>query len=915
VTEIPFEALEGAGLIVGAVYRGGPGTKTGDDPLSRLLGVGNQGGFRKSGNWNHPNFVALYTTEGDPDWPDEIDPVTQQLTYYGDNKKAGVDLLDTALKGNRILKASFERATSDRSGVPPFFVFVKAGQRKDMVFKGLAVPGGPGIDPADALKVVKSWGSDGSFENYEAKFTILDEPEIDRRWLEELRNGERLSEQHCPEAWKIWRDTGVATVGPVASARDAAQLVASVVDGEYPAPTMVDQEIEANSDQVGPYLTDLGTRAFGAENMAVAPGRGNLKAGQEAAGVPGADEAAQWMSSRLEQSSARPAFLFLVGGAGNGKSHLSSTIVEPLQPVDEHDDDSDYRTYRYSTNGADLLLVNDATIGQGTAFARESLVGDLDGALGGCLHAVVNVNRGVLVEELLLEPASGPGMDIVTWLAGRPHSQDSLISEPEDQPITPFIRIAQIDPYGKGPVDLLAVFMDKASLMESRPAMEILDAAGEVEVRPTDTYNVQRFRQRSQEFTEGTPSAELIRKSVGQAPLSGASAEDPISANLESLNLPSYRAGLLSVFRASEIETATRLTYRNLWELLNQAVMGFLCERTDLGEPMDWVEEQRPSRLEERQRRERLDAMLRLAQLRTHQAIYMADCCPLVELNCRVQSDSVIAMGNVDPIRDLLPGGSPTIGDDTSNYGWSNPISEAFAGFEFGGSALEALCEVLEDDDPARLAITEFDLKLDELVVDAQGGDYLQDVDKRRLIRWFASYVTRLYATAHGIPAFRKEVDWWTTTWAFALQTPDGEGPFANEVRTLLFPAHSSFPEHLLLPAFASRVVPITETTMEPTLAKAFRTANAGRRWKVDGDSIILALHGNDRSTELDFDFAVFRELVACRSKRLGATENSQFAEPLLERFRAAMLRPQTQPAPELWVLERDEHHLLRLPK
>ncbi len=627
----------------------------------------------------------------------------------------------------------------------------------------------------------------------------------------------------------------------------------------------------------------------------------------------------------MDLISTRPKFSptslpILVGGAGNGKSHLSSTIVKVLQrvdehgePVDEHDDDLDHRSYRYSMNGANLLLVNDATIGQGTEFAGESLVEDLDRALSERLYAVVNVNRGVLVEELLLESGSGPGTDIVSWLAGRPHSQDSLISEPEDQPGNPFIRTAQIDPDGEGAVDLLAVFMDKASLMESRPGMEILDAEGEVEVRLTGTYNVQRFGQRSQEFTEGTPSAELIRKSVGQARFPGASAEDPISANLESLNLPSYRAGLLSVFRASEIETATRLTYRALWALLNQAVMGFLCERTDLGAPMAWVEEQRPSRLEDS--RERLEAMLRLAQLRTHQAIYMADCCPFVELDCRVQSHSVKAMGNVDPIRDLLPGGSPTIGDDASDYGWSNPISEAFAGFEFGGSALEALCEVLEDDDAARLAITEFDLKLDEFVVDAQRGDYLSDGQKRGLIRWFARYVTRLYATAHGIPAFRKEVDWWTTTWAFALQNPDGDGPFATEVRTLLFPAHSSFPEYLLLPAFASRVVPITETTMEPTLAKAFRTANAVRRWKVDGDSIILALHGNDRSTELDFDFAVFRELVACRSRRLGATENSQYAEPLLERFRAAMLRPQTQPAPEFWVLERDEQHLLGLPR
>ena len=89
VVEFAFDSLEGADLLVGATYRGGPGTKTGDDPLSRLLGVGNQGGFRKSGPWMNPNFVALYTTLEDPDWPDRIESEIGQFTYYGDNKKIG----------------------------------------------------------------------------------------------------------------------------------------------------------------------------------------------------------------------------------------------------------------------------------------------------------------------------------------------------------------------------------------------------------------------------------------------------------------------------------------------------------------------------------------------------------------------------------------------------------------------------------------------------------------------------------------------------------------------------------------------------------------------------------------------------------------------------------------------------------
>jgi hypothetical protein len=454
--------------------------------------------------------------------------------------------------------------------------------------------------------------------------------------------------------------------------------------------------------------------------------------------------------------------------------------------------------------------------------------------------------------------------------------------------------------------------MDKTSLMELRPESKIVDCDDKVGVDLGD-YAVKRFMERTEEFTEATPSAELFRNVVGNRPPdSRALAVDPIRDNLESLDHSLVRNGLLSVFRGSEIVKASRLTYRDLWALIGQAVMGFLCEQPENDSPMVWVEENQPSRFEGA--RKQLEAMLRLAQLRTHQAIYMADCCSLVELDSKVQSEAVQTIRSVDPVKDLLPGSPSAAADgNPSEYGWSGPISEAFEGLEIGWSSLDALREVVDDhDDAAMVAITDFDRVLDEYVVNAQRGDYLQDREKRDLIRWYGRYITRLYATAHGIPAFRGQVDWWTNAWAFARGNPAGEGPYSEEVQALLFPAHSGFLGKLLLPVFDSRVVPLTDEVDEPILVKAFQTAHAAREWKVDGDSIVLyMLQGEKGQIELDFDFAVFRELAACRSGKLGVTENSHIAEPLLERFRAAMLRPQTRPAPELWVVHRGEKQLL----
>lgn len=46
---VGFDELAGADLVVDRIYKGGTAGNAGDDPLARLLPVGNQGGFRTQG--------------------------------------------------------------------------------------------------------------------------------------------------------------------------------------------------------------------------------------------------------------------------------------------------------------------------------------------------------------------------------------------------------------------------------------------------------------------------------------------------------------------------------------------------------------------------------------------------------------------------------------------------------------------------------------------------------------------------------------------------------------------------------------------------------------------------------------------------------------------------------------------------
>jgi Restriction endonuclease AspBHI N-terminal len=106
------------------------------------MGVGNQGGFRTKGSAGREKVAVLYSTLDDPDWPDHLDLHSGVFTYHGDNKKAGHELHATPRGGNTLLRRCFaDLHCGRRSSIPPFFAFTKGEEGRDVIFRGLAVPG------------------------------------------------------------------------------------------------------------------------------------------------------------------------------------------------------------------------------------------------------------------------------------------------------------------------------------------------------------------------------------------------------------------------------------------------------------------------------------------------------------------------------------------------------------------------------------------------------------------------------------------------------------------------------------------------------------------------------------------------------------------------------------------------------
>jgi Restriction endonuclease AspBHI N-terminal len=203
---VPFEQLQSADLILGWVYRGSTSGSVADDPLNRLIPVGNAGGFRYKGSREAPLLIALYTTGTEDDWPDFLDPLTSTFTYYGDNRKPGRALLDTPRHGNEILRRTFERAHGDsraRAHVAPHLLFAKAGQGRDVVFRGLLAPGAQTLTARQDLEVITHDRQGLALRNYRATFTVLDVRHVTWAWIDDVLAGEPLS-GNCPDAWREW---------------------------------------------------------------------------------------------------------------------------------------------------------------------------------------------------------------------------------------------------------------------------------------------------------------------------------------------------------------------------------------------------------------------------------------------------------------------------------------------------------------------------------------------------------------------------------------------------------------------------------------------------------------------------------------------------------------------------------------
>jgi len=681
------------------------------------------------------------------------------------------------------------------------------------------------------------------------------------------------------------------------------------------------------SDALEDSLSLLKSLAFSGNLNAVALGD-DLSKIPQTEGVPGSGEAKRWFKEQYESGEGTPSILILVGGPGNGKSLLISQLVSnpEYEALESDTSEKATRAAKYRFEGRILHAVNDATIGMNALRDAQSLIEDIDNSISENEWLVIAVNRGVLVEELAGGNArvGTPAVEIIKWLNAKQGQRSNQFEEysflkehvlQEASEKVDYIDSIQIKDSG---INVIAVHMDTCSLCEELPKIE-LDGAGNLPIKNAEPYKVNQFLKRDPEQTAKTPGGKLLTEvfSVDRpegmfSSIPEIYAEDwnPIYANVAALANEKMRTGLLSILRASEIVEGSRYTWRTFWGSIAYATVGYLFEPTQ-PPPLKWITEHKPSITDNPEEIsdddkaiKQLQEMIKLSEIRTHQAIFgVASFSLRGNLNGSQFSERsnftespVWKISKVDPILDAIKGyeGDIDLDGDPSEIGWSSVIGDAFEGIENGESPIEKL--KLETNDP--FFITKFDEMLDACVcrvMTVRKNQVFTDKEKSNLLIWYGRYLTRLYAVAKGFPAFVNPIEKWTLIWSDAFTLGgDVRADDSQKLSRLLFPQYEGQNGLLFLPYFESRVIPLVHQRGDDLLALKIDTRFLVWKWRLSGDSILVRPTSNDfqegLEMSLDVDFSFVREMEACGSHSRGVTELSLAAEPVVERFRSSLL-------------------------
>ncbi len=687
--------------------------------------------------------------------------------------------------------------------------------------------------------------------------------------------GRQAIDEHFPQLWDLpQRTQGVRGSAPREFVAGASQASDSGATSHFGDERPVEAVSASSPDMRGSVDTkaqsdvlsfeSLWERACGGLSAAVSMHTRESRAWPKGASAPGGDEVLALVRDAhlsLGPSPDELDIVLLIGGPGNGKSELLRKAKHGLEEVGATSHGVAQRRYRYRyPGGHELVVVNDASIpAAGKESADGELIRDLVNAFADRSSVLLAVNRGRLDDRTLHGGGDGSlaetrARDLVKWA----HDQ-STGTNPDGYVSS--VSVCNWDAQDELPaVRCFVVLMDACSLLEQRPTVSL---GGAAQQGVSSGHTIAALAQR-REVQESTLGGEVLTQFVGRVLPWARELPDwhPIRANVEGLLDPRQRAGLGVWLRAGELAAGRKMTYRELWGAYVRAVIGDIPEAMTREQAKELLATPDPSSY--------LD-LRRLAYLRTHQALM-----GISESGRRPATPDehpVLRLTTlIDPVRDADPS-------------WARSVHEAMAFRDPDVGPLATLRSIFEASEAPVPISMAFDEVLDEAFVEHVKG--LSSTDRRVEEAWYGAYLLRMHALSIGQCAFRAELELWASEWRSAhkfWQEPTGQA-----IRTLFFPARRPGAS-MLLPALQPRAVPLLSSSDTPQFVRQVNTQHILQKVR-RGDQLYVRLDLGEVSAEIDFDFALLREAMACVGGGPGVSQHAVATLPRLERFRATLLR------------------------
>ncbi|WP_144436242.1 hypothetical protein [Roseibium album] len=594
--------------------------------------------------------------------------------------------------------------------------------------------------------------------------------------------------------------------------------------------------------------------------------------------------------------------MFLVGGAGNGKSYLSARVVQDAgaERIEDNEKTDGYsqRSYNYATpSGRCLRVVNDATI-PAERISKGDLIEDITFAIEGGNHLIACVNRGVLLGEL--REFSGREARGVNAVAHRITSllfQAGTTQEPEVEgwSIHGERQLASDhDAYSLTSIDgmefdVIVVYMDHLSLLEPLPIVDSAQTNNEARHIALVHEGGAGFDRRDAAFEK--PLRELAEKFLEENGDDWPGGDlDPVRANASMLSNEEVVDAWCRSARSAEIIGGFNFSYRDLWGLAALALVGPIG--TDgLDGIGAWVKRTKEDFQSASSSLERGRALVSLASLRTHVLLYggLRAGVPIGAQFRRTvfaQNDAFDAIIASDPLLDFSSEKHELL---ASAMGQAHDGTGAVRLFLSIDDRLKSVWSPLEE---------ALDKVVAELANPINSGH--SELARDELLPWYSQYLRRFHGLVLGRSAFVDVISELQRCMRRGLR---GEGLSRGVsdalLRVFLPPTQGSSGSLARLPLMRPRVT--TPATGDAHVAVEVDPRDFKLDLSVFGGRMILRIHrpGSGDYAETPLDFHLMREALS-RTDGLGFSDSLRFVEPRLERLRARLVSLETRAARQL---------------